>query len=174
LVSAEAFDHNFYSVPYRLCGQEAWIRATQRTVEVFVKTQRVASHRRAFSTHRYFTLDEHRPPAHKKYLEWTPERFLRWAHKIGPATAQLIETRLNAKDHPEQSYRACLGILGLAKRYTDPRLEAACHRAFRCGIHSYQGLKNILDSRYDQLSLDLSEPKTLPAHPHVRGKTYYR
>jgi transposase len=168
------FDHNFYSVPYRLCGQVAWIRATQRTVELFVQSQRVASHRRAFTTAKYYTLDEHRPPAHKKYLEWTPERFLRWARQIGPATAQLIDARLNAKQHPEQSYRACLGILGLAKRYTEPRLEAACRRALGSGIHSYQGLKNILESRYDQLPLELAEPKTPPAHPHLRGKTYYR
>jgi len=167
------FDRNFYSVPYRLCGQEASIRATRRTVEIFVQSKRVASHRRGFATHRYYTLHEHRPPAHQKYLEWTPERFVRWAHKIGPATAQLIEARLGSKEHPEQSYRACLGILSLAKRYSDARLEAACTRALRSAIHSYQAVKNILDSHYDQLPLDGAEPKTPTAHPHVRGKTYY-
>jgi transposase len=168
------FDANFYSVPYPLLRQETLVRATQRTVEVYHKHQRVASHRRAFTTGKYYTLDEHRPPAHKKYLEWTPERFLRWAHQIGPGTAQLIQTRLDSKQHPEQSYRACLGILGLAKRYTEPRLEAACQRALRCGIFHYQGIKNILDNHYEQLSLDLPQPTPPAAHPNVRGKTYYR
>lgn len=168
------FDANFYSVPYPLLRQPTLVRATQRTVEVYHKHQRVASHRRAFTTGKYYTLDEHRPPAHKKYLEWTPERFLRWAHQIGPATAQLIQTRLESKQHPEQSYRACLGILGLAKRYTEPRLEAACQRALRCGISHYKGIKNILDNHYEQLNLELPNPNPPAAHPHVRGKTYYR
>ena len=168
------FGDNFYSVPYPLLRQETLIRATQRTVEIYHKNQRVASHRRGFTTGKYYTLDAHRPPAHKKYLEWTPQRFLRWAHQIGPATAQLIQARLDAKQHPEQSYRACLGILGLAKRYTEARLEAACRRALRCGIYHYKGIKNILDHHYEQLTLELSDPTPPAAHPNVRGKTYYR
>jgi hypothetical protein len=87
----------------------------------------------------------------------------------------VIQARLNAKVHPEQAYRSCLGILGLAKRTSAERLEAACARAIRCGISHYRGIKNILDSRFDQLALDLSEPETQPhpAHPNVRGPGYY-
>ena len=102
-------------------------------------------------------------------------RFVAWAKKIGPATCQVIQTRLAAKVHPEQAYRSCLGILGLAKRYSDTRLEAACVRAVGCGISRYRGIKNILDSRFDQLELELSEPtpEPQPAHPNVRGPGYF-
>jgi hypothetical protein len=108
-------------------------------------------------------------------LEWTPERFLRWAEKLGPATRELIRARLDAKQHPEQSFRACLGILGLAKRYSDARLEAACARALRSAIFSYKGIQNILASSLDRLPPD-EEPNAIPTapHPNVRGKTYYR
>ncbi len=172
-----AFDGNFYSVPYKLVRQRLWVRATQHVVEILHHHQRVASHLRApGAKHRYYTLDEHRPPQHKHYLDWTPERFLSWAQKIGPATRKLIHTRLNAKVHPEQAYRSCLGILGLAKRYGNDRLEAACLRALRCGISHYRGIKNILDSRFDQLSLEFPEnpPSPQPAHPNVRGPGYYQ
>jgi transposase len=120
------------------------------------------------------TVSDHRPPAHRAYLSWTPERFLRWAQKIGPATAQVIERRLASREHPEQSFRGCLGILGLAKRYSDPRLEAACARAVGYGITSYKGIKNILDHHYDRL--DTAEPSrpATAAHTNVRGTTYYQ
>jgi len=169
------FERNFYSVPFQLLRQEAWLRATERTVEVFVRGKRVASHRRGSTTNRWHTLPEHRPPHHRAYLEWTPERFLRWAEKMGPATAALIQARLDAKEHPEQSFRACLGILGLAKRYSEVRLEAACARALRSGIFSYKGIKNILESSFDRLAAEEapSQPELPLTHPNVRGKTYY-
>lgn len=169
------FDSNFYSVPFQLLRQPAWIRATERTVEVFVRDKRVASHRRAYTQNRWYTLPEHRPPAHRAYLEWTPERFLRWAQKMGPATTALIQARLDANEHPEQSFRACLGILGLAKRYSEARLEAACARALRAGIFSYKGIQNILKSSFDRLPAG-EEPSQQPlplTHANVRGKAYY-
>ncbi len=171
-----AFDGNFYSVSFHLTRRRVEVRATERTVEILYQFQRVASHRRGVTDgHRYYTLAVHRPPNHQRYGQWSPERFLSWAAKIGPATRQVIQTRLDAKVHPEQAYRSCLGILGLAKRTSDRRLEAACARAIRCGISHYRGIKNILDSRFDQLALDLAEPETPPhpAHPNVRGPGYY-
>lgn len=168
------FEKNFYSVPYQLLRQSVMVRATERTVEIFHKGVRVASHPRALGTHRYETIPEHRPPAHRAYLEWTPERLLRWAATIGPSTATLIQIRLQMRAHPEQSFRACLGILGLAKRYGHDRLEAACHRALGSGIHQYRGIKNILAHSYDRLDREQeSAPTHCPAHANVRGTTYY-
>lgn len=168
------FDDNFYSVPYTLIGQRVLVRATERTVEILHKGTRVASHSRPLGHRHYVTLADHRPPAHRAYLDWTPERFLRWAATIGPATAQVIERRLASREHPEQSFRGCLGILGLAKRYSAPRLEAACSRAVGFGITSYKGIKNILDHHYDRL--DCAEPSqpVTAAHKNVRGTPYYQ
>ena len=77
------------------------------------------------------------PANHRHYAEWSPERFLRWAEEIGLQTRALIETALRSRRHPQQAYRTCLGILGLAKRYTKERLEAASGRALASGIRSY-------------------------------------
>lgn len=167
------FDGNFYSVPYQLLRQEMLVRATQRAVEIFHKGVRVASHPRSYKKHHYQTTPEHRPPAHRAYLDWTPERFLRWAGKIGPATTELIRIRLTSKAHPEHSFRACLGILGLAKKHGDARLEAACRRGLACGIHFYKGLKNIIAHSYDRLDSQETNTAACPAHANVRGATYY-
>lgn len=168
------FDKNFYSVPYTLLRQPVMVRATERTVELFHKGVRVASHPRVVGVNRYATIPDHRPPAHRAYLEWTPDRLHRWAASIGPATADLIQRRLTMRAYPEQSFRACLGILGLAKRYGPERLEAACRRALVSGLHQYRGIKSILEHAADRLDPEpASSPTHGPAHAHVRGATYY-
>jgi transposase len=168
------FEKHYYSVPHRLIHEEVDIRATQATVEIFFKNKRVASHARAKSPGRHTTLAEHMPTAHQEYLEWTPERLVRWAQSIGPHTAQIVQALLDSPKHPQQAYRSCLGLLRLAKRYGDDRLEAACRRAFPAGISSYKGVKNILAAKLDQVQPE-APPAVVPeSHENVRGESYYR
>jgi transposase len=168
------FDKHYYSVPYTLIHEEIDIRATQSTVEIFFKNKRVASHPRVKAPGRHTTLAEHMPTAHQKYLEWTPERLVRWAQSIGPHTAQLVQALLDSRKHPQQAYRSCLGLLRLAKRYGDDRLEAACRRAFPAGIVSYKGVKNILDAKLDQVESEEPSIAVPDSHENVRGQSYYR
>jgi transposase len=168
-----SFEKHYYSVPYTLIGKEVDIRATEKTIEIFYRRKRRASHRRSTRQGRYSTQNEHMPPAHQKYSDWSPERFLRWAAEIGPDTTRLIAAVLETRRHPQQAYRSCLGILGLGKRYTDVRLEAACHRALPAGIRSYKGIRNILDNKLDQLEVDQPPAAPLPPHTNIRGETYY-
>jgi hypothetical protein len=58
----------------------------------------------------------HMPVAHRKHLNWSPERFLNWALEMRLATRDVVQHLLNLKAHHEQSYRTCLGLLALAKR----------------------------------------------------------
>lgn len=167
------FDKHYYSVPFELIGEEVFVRVTERTVEIFHKRRRVASHPRSRAKGRHTTITEHMPPNHRHYAEWSPERFLRWAEQIGPQTGAVIEQALVSRRHPQQAYRTCLGILGLAKRYSRERLEAACGRALASGIHNYRGIKNILDARLDQLALEEAAPAELDAHANIRGSSYY-
>jgi transposase len=59
------------------------------------------------------TDPDHMPSSHRRYAEWTPDRFRRWAGKIGPSTEGLIIAVLASRPHPEQGFRTCLGILRL-------------------------------------------------------------
>ncbi len=168
------FDHHWYSVPYQLTQQEVELRATATTVEIFHKGLRVASHARSYALHCATTVEEHRPKAHQRYLAWTPSRLVDWAATIGPATAQLFERIMQAKRHPEQGYRSCLGILRLGDQYPKQRVEAAARRAVTLNACSYQSLKSILKN-----NLDGTEPESAPApkppldHPNLRGPNYF-
>ena len=99
----------------------------------------------------------------------------RWAQEIGPHTVDLVQALLAARTHPQQAYRSCLGILRLATRYGNERLEAACKRALPSGIRSYKGVKNILDAKLDRLEPEAEpHPATLSSHANIRGESYYR
>jgi transposase len=167
------FEKHFYSVPYPLRGQEVFIRATEKTVEIFRHRQRVASHLRQPTPGRFSTEQEHMPAAHQAVAGWSADRFLRQAEAIGPQTRQLFTAVLGDRRHPQQAYRTCLGLLSLAQRYGADRLEAASLRATTAGICSYNGLHNILKNNLDQLELEPVADTPLPAHPHIRGQGYY-
>lgn len=170
-------DKHYYSVPYSLVQEQVEARTNASTVEIFFKGKRVASHTRSCQQGGYTTLKEHMPKEHQRYLEWTPSRILNWAGKTGPSTASLAERIMAAKRHPEQGYRACLGLLRLGKTYGAERLETACARALAIGALSYRSVKSILKNGLDSQPLPKeSEPSesTLLQHDNIRGSDYYQ
>jgi transposase len=167
-------ERHYYSVPHALIKKKLDVRITNNTVECFYKNKRVASHIRSHLKGRHSTIKDHMPKAHQKWAQWTPDRFIRWAGKIGPHTQKLIENVLNARTHPQQGFRSCLGILRLAKSYGDDRLEAACRRAVAIGGTSYRSVESILKHNLDQKPLPDQSAKSSPIeHNNIRGARYY-
>ena len=165
---------HYYSVPYQLIRKKLDVRITPDTVECFHRNKRVASHKRRCQRGGHTTLPEHMPAKHRHYLGWSPERFRRWAAKIGPQTLQLAEAVLAARPYPQQAYRSLLGILRLAKSYTDQRLEAACQRALAIGTTSYRSIESILKNNLDRKPLlEDNEPTCPVEHQNIRGSRYY-
>jgi transposase len=128
---------HFYSVPHRFARSEVEVRLTPRAVEIFLKGERIAAHLRASGNHRHTTVPEHMPSSHRRYADWTIERIRREAASIGPATAALCELILERRPHPEQGFRACLGIVRLVRPFSADRLEAAAMRAIEIGTLTY-------------------------------------
>jgi transposase len=167
-------DRHYYSVPYQFARQQLEARSTASTVEIFHGGTRIASHIRSFVPYRHTTVSEHMPKSHQAHREWTPSRLIHWAGSVGPATAQVVKTILESKPHPEMGYRACLGILRLAKTYSLSRLEAASERAIRLQTCSYHSLRSILKHSLDrQLWLEPESGKSGPQHKNLRGARYY-
>ncbi len=166
---------NFYSAPYQLMRESLDVRITHSTVEVFHKSRRVASHRRLSGLGQSSTCPEHMPSAHRTHAEWTPSRLIRWAERHGPETAKIVRRILESRPHPEQGFRACLGIMRLGKKYGEQRLEAACGRALHLGSLSYRTVKNILSSGVEQLPLPgkMAPRPPAPIHENIRGGSYY-
>jgi transposase len=114
------------------------------------------------------------PSSHRRYAGWTIERIREDASKIGPATAALCEQILEARPHPEQGYRACLGIVRLARPYGSARVEAAATRAIDIGAKSYGSVKSILDNKLDRKPAPKRAADAGPIlHPNIRGSRYY-
>jgi hypothetical protein len=114
------------------------------------------------------------PPEHRRYAEWSPSRFIHWAGKTGEATAEVVERILASRTYPEQSYRACLGIMRLSRQYEPARVEAAARRALNFNACSYRSMRSILASGLDGHSLPGEEGQaSLPLHENIRGRECY-
>lgn len=168
-------DGHYYSVPQALVRQPIDIRLTRSAVECFFKGKRVAAHARNPRRGAHTTVPEHMPAAHRAHAEWSPGRLLNWATTVGPGTREIVRHQLESRPHPEQGYRACLGIMRLARLYSGPRLEAACLRATALGTRRYQSVASILKAGLDRQPLPgaAQAELQLPAHANVRGPTYY-
>jgi transposase len=166
---------HLYSVPYRLVGETVTVRLTATLVDVLHSGRRVALHARSTLKGRLTTDPSHRPTAHQRHLDWSPSRLIAWGRSIGAPTAAFIEAMLTRYPHPEQGYRACLGLRSLARRYPADRVNAACARAHAAGTLAYRSVQSILDQQLDRLPLDApTATRPLPAHhEHVRGPAYY-
>jgi transposase len=79
------------------------------------------------------------------------------------------------RPHPEQGYRACLGIIRLSSTYGATRLEAACERALAIHSHTYSTVASILKKGLDRKPLATpTTPRTHPHHEFVRGSENYQ
>jgi transposase len=98
-----------------------------------------------------------------------------WAGTTGPATAEFVTALLAAKPHPEQGYRACLGLMRLSQRHGPERMEAACTRARQLRAPSYRTVATILATGADRVPLAAGPepPAVLPSHANIRGRAYY-
>ncbi len=171
------YERHYYSAPYRLARQPVEVRATSKVVEIFHRGTRVASHVREYGRRRFITDPQHMPASHRAHLEWTPSRLVTWAGTAGPAVAELAETLMRTRSHPEQGYRACLGLMHLEKKYSKERLDAACKRALKIGGVSYRSVESILKNGLDRVPGSDGELPAAPPpadHENLRGPDYYR
>jgi transposase len=174
-------DRHFYSVPHPLVREIIQVRLTASSLECFHKGRRVAVHVRSYARGKFTTLPEHMPKAHRRHAEWTPARLLQWGESIGPGTRATVQWHLEHRPHPEQGYRACLGLRDLLKQVGPERLEAACRRALASGPPVRKRLLAILQAKLDQHpdlfpTADPAPTSTLSAtvHANVRGADYFR
>ena len=167
-------DDHYYSVPYRLAKEKVHVRQTQTHVEIFYHGARVASHFRSYIKYQYTTQRAHMPEGHRAHAEWTPQRMIRWVGRAGEATADVAKQIIASRTHPEQGFRACMGIKRLGERFGTDRLEAACRRTLAIQSPSYKSVKSILENGLDRNPMP-ETPTDAPSieHENVRGAGYY-
>ncbi len=165
---------HYYSVPHRFARETVDVRLTVSVVELFHRGSRVASHVRSAFKGRHTTVDAHMTAAHQEVNGWSAQRLTDWAARIGPHTCAVVASAMRQHQHPQQGYRACLGIVRMAKQFGADRLEAACDRAIAVGTPSYRSLQSILKHGLDRKPVSVPAQSSLPFdHANVRGPNYY-
>ena len=60
---------HYYCVPHRFARTEVDVRLTTKAVEIFLKGERIAAHRRISGNHGHTTVTEHMPSSHRRYKD---------------------------------------------------------------------------------------------------------
>ncbi len=166
-------DHHYYSVPFELMHKKLKLHYSRTRVDLYYNYSLVASHKRIKSPGNYTTEPSHLPPQHQYVSEWTPAFFIDKAKAIDPIVERYIREVLEKKQHPEQAYKSCQGILSFASRVGHTRLINACKRAHEVGYYNYKTIEEILKRNLDKYE----EEQTLlpmPEHENIRGGDYYK
>jgi transposase len=168
-------DRHYYSVPFKYMSRKVKIIYSKSSVEVFFKYERIALHKRLRSPFNYTTVDEHMASTHRFVSDWSAEKFTGWAESIHPDVKLFIERILEKKQHPEQAYKSCVGVLSLAKKVGKERLTNACTRALSYGYYNYKIIQTIIEKGLDQYTEAEKENLLLqmPEHENIRGEEYY-
>lgn len=166
------FEGFFYSVHYSYAGRPCSVRATSKTIEIYIGSERIAAYPRNYNTFkRYITLQEHMPDEHKAVCGWSSERFLSWAGKIGFNTQKLIKHILNSREYPVQTYRACMGIMRFSKSYSTEIMESASKDAIDKNICSYKYFSIIIKQMAKNTSK--TDNERIIQHENLRGISAY-
>ena len=167
---------NYYSIPYRYIGKQVELRYNTSVLEVYYKSERIATHKISNNKGHYVTIKEHLCSSNQHYLEWSPEFFIRKASHHGIYIKEYAEALILQSKYPEIAYKQCLGILSLSKKYGSDRLNDACQMALNHTKKSYTMIKNILENETDILWKDsiTDEPSIIPIHQNIRGKNNYQ
>jgi hypothetical protein len=148
------------------------VRATSKTIEVYIGSERIAAHLKNYNTFkRYTTLPEHMPEAHQAVSGWSSERFLSWAEKTGPNTRELIKRILESREYPVQTYRTCMGIMKLCKNYSTAIMESASREALDKNTCSYKYFGMIL--KQVAATVSKTPPEKMISHDNIRGSSAF-
>ena len=171
-----ASEQHFYSIPSQYVGQKAVMIYDYENVEIYVKMNRVAFHKRSYVRGGYTTQADHMPEHHRAYKrsqEYNADYYLRKALQIGPYTKDVVTRVLNSRCFVQQAYKSCAGIISLTRKYPQGRIESACRRASTSPVVSYAMIKNILQKNLDTLELEQESVKYIPPHENIRGPSVY-
>lgn len=168
-------DKHYYSVPYHFIRKKVKMMYSRSKVDIFYNYECIASHKRIISPYNYSTDKDHLATTHRFVAEWTPQRFISWAEAIHKDVKFYIVNILDKKQHPEQAYKSCVGILALAKKVGNERLIKACQRAMDYELFNYKTIQQILEKGLDrQTEEDESQQLKMPLHDNIRGEDYYK
>jgi len=164
------YDQHLYSVPHHLVGEKLELHAKDKLIDIYFHRQRITSHVRKYRPG-MTTVPAHMPVKHEKHHQWTAGRLMNWAKDLGDDVLVWVKAILRQKQHEQQAYRVCLGLLNLSRHYPGSRLNNACAIANKHKLYRLKQIKAILLSNQDKLLPEQKEQRTLlpQSHENIRG-----
>lgn len=181
----EAGDDHLYSVPYIYINQQVMLKYSYDDLIVVDSEHKVIaswerSHARTLAT--VHTLDEHRPPNHQIAMALKikdSDYYQKKAAEVGPYTYEFIRRLIAKYKNPNQSYRACMGIIsktwkkGNKDYVVKERMERACREALSINSISYSTVMNQL--KMDGYDKNAGSDKNDDfEHENLRGNDAYQ
>jgi transposase len=156
-------DRRLYSAPWRLIGQELWVKASPHTVAIFAGVERVATHARRGQSKRS-TIEAHLPEHRRDYRHRQRAYWEDRAALLGDEVVTYIEAVFDADDVIYQ-LRTVQQIIKHLETFPKSRARNACKRAHYFGNFKYGAIKDILRKGLDLEPLPQTEaeppaPKT--------------
>jgi hypothetical protein len=170
-------DIHYYSVPCKYVGSKVTVVYDTKKVCIYVGLKQITVHKRDYRKNGYSIYVEHMPEKHLRYKEqlgWDADYFLSIMQKVGENATEVITKILASHNFPEQSYKACCGLISLSKRYGNERFENASKRALIGPRVTYGIIENILKNNLDKQSSTNLPAKFIPFHSNIRGNQTYQ
>jgi hypothetical protein len=165
---------NYYSVPYTYMGKKVKLLYNDRTVDIYYRFECIATHTRSFKPYSYQTQPEHLASSHRFVSDWSIEKFVAEGNALHADVGNYLQEVISAKQHPEQAYKSCMGILHLHRKVGKERLINACRRAHDYGVYGYGSIVSILEKRLDEIKEEETQLElSLSPHHNLRGSIYY-
>lgn len=169
-------DKHHYSVPYQFVSKQVSLVYNARTVEIYHKMDRIATHSRNKQMFAYSTIVEHLHPRHQYYNCWSETYFIDKSIQIGPHMHSLIQKVFYQCKHPEQGFKLCQGLIQLGKKYNASQMERAATLCVQYDFISYRKYEHILTSyqHYNLEHQDEEDGQPVIHHDNIRGASNYQ
>jgi hypothetical protein len=141
------FDRSRYSVPESYIDKEVFVAANSRKIRVFFDYELICEHLRSQKPCQDIINPDHLGERARAYMEYTRENLLVRARTIGASVHELAGILLSHR--PVVKDRSVHGIITLAKKYGNSRVDAACRRAIDFDAPRYDTVKRILENGLD-------------------------
>jgi transposase len=148
------YDRSTYTVPERFIGKDVMVAGNTRKIRVYYDYELVAEHERSKEPYKDIKNPDHLSERAYAYMEHTKEFLIIKTSAIGPHAVKIVKILLD--DPVVCKTSSAWGIVSLAKKYGNTRIDSACRRALLYDAPNYIAVKRILEQNLDRI--DEKEP----------------
>ncbi|GEN92365.1 integrase [Tetragenococcus koreensis] len=170
-----SYQKHYYSVPHAYIGKSVTLKIYTKVLKVYDGTTFLCQHDMQYKhPGQYTTEAEHLPENSAHYGDWNSSRYQKWARRIGPNVAIVVERMFLEAKIEQHYYQRVHALLKLADPYSDQRLDQVCQQALeKNSTPSYSLLKSLLEKQAKNASFFQNSTSSTQEQAYLRGADYY-